>query len=114
MIEEFIKEVKEGKDDILQYCLKYIKINVLPIFKRKDIDKKILDVVKYNISTILKCLGIEENCFCLNNNIDSENKNIILFKSMNVLKKVNKILGKESFRIYDDYFDKIFVKYNIR
>ena len=113
LIEEFIKEVKEGKDDILKYCLKYLKINVLPIFKRNDIDKDILDVVKYNISTILECLGIKDNCFNSNKNIDSENKNIILFKSQAVLKNVNKKFGKESFAIYNDYFEKICNEYNI-
>ena len=111
LIEEFIKEVKEGKDDILKYCLKYLKINVLPIFKRNDIDKDILDVVKYNISTILECLGIKDNCFNSNKNIDSENKNIILFKSQAVLKNVNKKFGKESFAIYNDYFEKICNEY---
>ena len=57
-------------------------------------------------------MGIKDNCFNSNKNIDSENKNIILFKSQAALKNVNKKFGKESFAIYNDYFEKICNEYN--
>ena len=54
---EAMKEMKEHKEDLKNFCKNYIEENVLPLFKRKDIEDYQREILKYNIESILQCIG---------------------------------------------------------
>ena len=58
--------------------MNYIEENILPLFKRnKNISQSKLDVIQYNISVILDCLGMDKNYYN-NYYYQNEKKNKIL------------------------------------
>jgi len=53
-----------GKNILKNYYMNYIEEIVLPLFRRnKDINQSKLDIIKYNISIILECLGMDKNYY---------------------------------------------------
>ena len=60
---EAIREMKEGKGDLKDYCKNYIEVNVLPLFKRKDLEDNQREILKYNIEVILKCIGEDKKLY---------------------------------------------------
>ena len=51
------------RTDLKAFCLNYIEENVLPIFKRKDLNDSQRDILEFNIETILKCCGEDKNIY---------------------------------------------------
>jgi len=60
----YCKDLNENSKQTSTYCLLFIKNNVLPIFKKnRNYNDYYLEIIKGNISTVLKILGINENYF---------------------------------------------------
>ena len=60
----YSKDLKENSKQTSTYCLLFIKNNVLPIFKKnRNYNDYLLEIIKRNISTVLKILRINENYF---------------------------------------------------
>ena len=60
----YSNDLKNNSKETSTYCLLFIKNNVLPIFKNKrNYDYYNLEIIKSNISTVLKTIGINENYF---------------------------------------------------
>ena len=55
---ELVNEISKG--DLKKYCLNYIEANVLPLFKRKDLNAHKKDILKYNTETIIQCCGLNK------------------------------------------------------
>ena len=75
-IEELKKEIFndkiKGKNILKNYYMNYIEEIILPLFnKNKKIITSKLEIIKYNISIILECLGMNNNYY---NNYYSENE----------------------------------------
>lgn len=60
---EYYKFIEEKNNKVAFYAISFIKSNVLKIFKETNISKDTLDIVKYNIETILECIGTDKNLF---------------------------------------------------
>ena len=59
IISQYIKNPKE----IEPYVQNFIQVNVLPYFKKPKIPKDIIDILKYNISSVLKCINISPDYY---------------------------------------------------
>ena len=69
---EIFNDKISGKNILKNYYMNYIETIVLPLFRRhKDISQSKLDIIKYNISIILECLGMDKNYY---NNYFYQNK----------------------------------------
>ena len=53
---------KNGRNILNNYYMNYIEENILPLFK-KNISSSKLEIIKYNISIILECLGMDKNYY---------------------------------------------------
>ena len=72
-INEYQKEVLQkdifndkikGRNILKNYYMNYIETIILPLFKKnKNIIQSKLETIKYNISVILECLGIDKNYY---------------------------------------------------
>ena len=49
------------KDDLINSFDNYFKNNISHIFKREDINKKDIEIIKYNIEAILNCFELDRN-----------------------------------------------------
>ena len=59
---EYFKYKKEKKENDLIICFdKYFLSNISNIFKRKDIQAKYINIIKYNIEAILDCFELNKN-----------------------------------------------------
>ena len=66
--EELQKEVFNdkitGRNILKNYYMNFIETNILPLFKKnKNIIQSKLEIIKYNISIILECFGLEKNYY---------------------------------------------------
>ena len=53
-----------GRNILKNYYMNFIEENILPLFRRnRNISQSKLEVIKYNISTILECLGMDKNYY---------------------------------------------------
>jgi len=69
--EELLKEIFNdkitGRNILKNYYMNFIEENILPLFKKnKNIIQSKLETIKYNISIVLECLGMDKNFY--NNN----------------------------------------------
>ena len=55
---EVEKDLNEGKFSLKAYCQSFIEENVLPLFKKSNLNKDQFEALKYNIEKILECCGI--------------------------------------------------------
>jgi len=60
---EIEKEFNEGKFVLKNYCQDYIEENVLPLFKKNNLDNNQFDVLKSNIEKILECCGLPKDYY---------------------------------------------------
>ena len=83
---ELVNEISKG--DLKRYCLNYIEANVLPLFKRKDLNAHKKDILKYNTETIIQCCGLNKNYYNISYYCDlSKEKEKNRKKSENISKK---------------------------
>lgn len=59
---ELMKEIKENNSFLKNYCLNFIEVNIIPLFKRNLTDEY-REILKYNIETILQLCGKEKNFY---------------------------------------------------
>ena len=59
---EIFNDKKNGRNILKNYYMNYIEENILPLFK-KNINSSKLEIIKYNISIILECLGMDKNYY---------------------------------------------------
>ena len=50
-------------EDLIKYWLNFIEVNVLKLFKRKELNENQRDILKYNIETVLKIFGKDKNTY---------------------------------------------------
>ena len=61
---EIINDKAKGRNILKNYYMNYIETIILPLFnKNKNINKSKLEIIKYNISVILECLGMDKNYY---------------------------------------------------
>ena len=91
---EIEKEFNEGKLVLKNYSLNYIEENVLPIFKKLNLNNEQFEALKYNIEKILECCGLPKEYY--SNDIYQRNikKDLIdRKKSIEALRKFRKEFG---------------------
>ena len=59
----FINHLNEERNQISAYAKNFILNNVLPIFQQSNINKDLLELVKFNISEILEAVGLDKNLY---------------------------------------------------
>ena len=60
---EIEKEYIEGKYVLKNYCQDYIEENVLPLFKKNNLNNNQFEVLKSNIEKILECCGLPKDFY---------------------------------------------------
>ena len=50
-------------EDLIKYWLNFIEVNVLKLFKRKELNENQRDILKYNIETVLEICGKDKNTY---------------------------------------------------
>jgi len=61
---EIFNDKIKGRSILKNYYMNYIETIILPLFKKnKNIIQSKLEVLKYNISVILECLGMDKNYY---------------------------------------------------
>ena len=60
---ELIKEIKEGHNSLIKYCINYIETNVLPLFNPGVLNNEEREIIKYNLEVILKCCGKDKKTY---------------------------------------------------
>ena len=60
---EYFKHIEEKNNRVSFYANAFIRSNVLKIFKQRNISKDTLDIIKYNISSILECIGMNKDYY---------------------------------------------------
>ena len=61
---EIFNDKIKGRNILKSYYMNYIEKIILPLFKKnKNIIQSKLEIIKYNISVILECLGIDKNYY---------------------------------------------------
>jgi len=109
------KDKKTGKNIIKKYYMNFIEVKVLPLFKKnKDNSNLNLEAIKYNISTILECLGMDKNYY--NNcyyQYDMQKKPVNRNQSMEAVRRFRKEFGisKEDFK--DEAIEKRLIENNL-
>ena len=59
---EYFKHIDEQNNNIVRiYADNFIRVNVLKIFNQANISKDVLEVVKYNISAVAECVGMNKD-----------------------------------------------------
>ena len=60
---EIEKDLNEGKFSLKEYCQSFIEENVLPLFKKSNLNKDQFETLKYNIEKISECCGLTKNYY---------------------------------------------------
>ena len=96
------KDQETGANIIKEYYMNFIEVKILPLFKKnRDNSNLNLETIKYNISTILECLGMDKNYY--NNSYyqyEMQKKPVNRNQSMEAVRKFRKEFGisKEDFK----------------
>ena len=59
----YIKHIHEEKNIVYIYVNNFIVNNILKLFKKRDIQKEVLEVVKNKVSLILPCIGMDKDYY---------------------------------------------------
>ena len=98
---EIFNDKIKGRNILKNYYMNYIEKIILPLFKKnKNIIQSKLDTIKYNISVILECLGMDKNYY--NNHYyqyETKKKNVNRAQSQEALIRFRKEfkISKEDF-----------------
>jgi hypothetical protein len=105
---ELVKESMKGQNELNNYCINYIETNILPLFKRRDLNNEQREIIKYNLEAILQCCGKDKNTYINYYYPDAKNKKkeIDRGKSMDALKRFRKEFGVSE----KDYADEGIIK----
>ena len=60
---EVLNDKQLGEDEVVKNTKLFIETRILPIIQQNKINEDELRIVKYNISKILNCLGLDENSY---------------------------------------------------
>ena len=61
LINEHFKHINEENNIVTKYADTFIRANVLKIFNQANISNNTIEVVKYNISSVCECVGINRD-----------------------------------------------------
>ena len=61
--EEYLKHINEERNIIYIYVNSFIKANCLKLFKRNNIDKNDLEIIKAKISSVIECVGMNKDYY---------------------------------------------------
>ena len=95
---ELVNEMRKGGTNLKAFCLNYIEINILPIFKKYKLNDEQRRILQYNIETILQCCGEDKNKYRKYYPELYEKKEIDRSKSLEALRKFRKefnVSGKD-------------------
>ena len=89
---ELVNEMRKGGTNLKAFCLNYIEINVLPIFKKYKLNDEQRRILQYNIETILQCCGEDKNKYmnAYYPELNNKKKEIDRRKSVEALRKFRK------------------------
>ena len=59
----YFKHINDEKNYVYDYINIFIKANVLKLFKKNNIPKEDLEIVKYNIASLLGCIGMNKDFY---------------------------------------------------
>ena len=59
----YFKHINDEKNYVYDYINIFIKANVLKLFKKNNIPKEDLEIVKYNIASLLICIGMNKDFY---------------------------------------------------
>jgi len=60
---EIEKDLNKGKFSLKEYCQSFIEENVLPLFKKSNLNNDQFETLKYNIEKISECCGLTKNYY---------------------------------------------------
>ena len=59
----YFKHINDEQNYVYDYINNFIKANVLKLFKKNNIPKEDLEIVKYNIASLLICIGMNKDFY---------------------------------------------------
>ena len=59
----YFKHINDEQNYVYDYINNFIKVNVLKLFKKNNIPKEDLEIVKYNIASLLGCIGMNKDFY---------------------------------------------------
>ena len=59
----YFKHINDEQNYVYDYINNFIKLNVLKLFKKNNIPKEDLEIVKYNIASLLGCIGMNKEFY---------------------------------------------------
>ena len=59
----YFKHINDEQNYVYDYINNFIKLNVLKLFKKNNIPKEDLEIVKYNIASLLGCIGMKKEFY---------------------------------------------------
>ena len=59
----YFKHINDEQNYVYDYINNFIKLNVLKLFKKNNIPKEDLEIVKYNIASLLGCIGMNKDFY---------------------------------------------------
>ena len=85
----------KGQNELNNYCINYIETNVLPLFKRRDLNNEEREIIKYNLEVVLQCCGKDKNTYINYYYPDAQipKKEIDRRKSVDALRRFRKEFG---------------------
>ena len=94
LINYYIKDLKEKRNIVPMYATSFIESNVLKIFKQPNISKDALDIIKYNISSVLQCI-----------NMNPEHYSAYYYPNIRAEKRVNRRSSVEAAKAFRKEFN---------
>ena len=90
----YFKDLKEKRNIVPMYATSFIESNVLKIFKQPNISKDVLDIVKYNISSVLQSI-----------NMNPEHYSAYYYPNIRAEKRVNRRSSVEAAKAFRKEFN---------
>ena len=59
----YFKHINDEQNYVYDYINNFIKLNVLKLFKKNNLPKEDLEIVKYNIASLLGCIGMNKDFY---------------------------------------------------
>jgi len=112
---EIFNDKIKGRNILKNYYMNFIEANILPLFKKnKNIIRSKLEIIKYNISVILECLGMDKNYY--NNyyyQYETNNQKISRPQSQEAVLRFRKEFGIKKEDIKDEALEKKLIENNL-